>query len=150
MWWCSWKLKIDKRKYCITQNMITIWNPLLQYTGEAKKFAWFQNQLAIYMGKSNVHVIIFSTSQNVKGKFNLILLGFSNLTQRTVLKADYFINPYWDYFVPFLKHPSLAIVWNLILDRLLAYSRIALPVLLCLNSHVCIKFVSQVSLETEL
>lgn len=89
-----------------------------------------------YTGKNNVRVVVFSTSENAKGKLNLVLLGFSNLTLRTVVKADYFINPYWNYLVPFLKHLVLAIVWSWMLDRLLACSRIALPVFLYLNWHV--------------
>lgn len=93
---------------------------------------WFQNQLAIYMGNSNV---VFSSSKNVKRKFNFVLPSFSSLTLRIVLKADDFKNQYWIILCYFW---SIGFgLWNWMIERLLACSRLAFPVFLCLSWHVC-------------
>lgn len=93
---------------------------------------WFQNQLPVYLGNSNV---VFSSSKNVKRKFNFVLPSFSNLLLRTVLKADNFKSPYWIILCYFW---SVGFgLWNWMLKRLLACSRPAFLVFLCLSWHVC-------------
>lgn len=111
--------------------MIKMWNLLLKEAG--KELVWFQDQLAIYMGNSN---IVFSVSKNVKRKFNFVLPSFSSLTLRAVLKADDFKNPYWIILCYFWSIEFG--LWNWMLESLLAYSRLAFPVFLCLSWHVCL------------